>query len=206
MTKIKKYQRHSIRLPEYDYSKIGGYFITLCIREKECLLGEIVDGNMVLNDIGKIVDKYWNEIPEHFPHVELDEYIVMPNHVHGIVMITTDVRGDKRINVGARHAVPLQSRVHTITSEQFGKPVTGSIPTIVRSFKSAVTKRINELRRMAGIPIWQRNLYEHVIRGEWDLNRIRKYIINNPANWDTDTENTMHRRGDSRIAQTRRPQ
>ena len=102
----------------------------------------------------------------------MDEFIVMPNHVHGIVVIDA---------VGARHAVPLP--------EQFSKPVSGSVPTVVRSFKSAATKRINELRNTSGAKIWQRNYFEHIIRNDDELNRILEYIIGNPAQWDSDREN-----------------
>lgn len=139
---------------------------------------------MHLNEYGKIADECWCSIPEHFPNVELDEFIVMPDHVHGIIFI-----------VGARRAVPLQNinsvppnnpvppHNHVPQHEQFGKPTHGSLPTIVRGFKSATTKRINEIRNSPGDPVWQRNYWEHVVRDENDLNRIRHYIIDNPAKW-----------------------
>jgi REP element-mobilizing transposase RayT len=164
-------------LREYDYSQTGAYFITICTHERICLFGDIMNGEMRLNDAGWIVQQCWDQIPEHSPHVELGEFIVMPNHVHGIIVIA------ETPNVGARHAVPLP--------EKFCKPVPGSIPTIVRSFKSAVTKRINELRNTPGAPVWQRNYYEHIIRNEESLNRIRKYIANNPTQWELDRENPV---------------
>ena len=126
---------------------------------------------MVVNEQGIVIRECWFSIPSHFSNVELDEFIIMPNHIHGVIIITT--------YVGARHAVPLQI-------EQFGKPVRGSIPTIVCSFKSAVTKQINELRQTPSIPVWQRNYYEHVIRNEIKLNNIREYIRDNPVNWQFD--------------------
>ena len=169
--------RRSIRLLGYDYSQAGAYFVTVCAHDRMCLFGEIADGKMRLNEAGRIVQQCWNQIPEHFPHVELGEFIVMPNHVHGIVVIA------ETPNVGARHAVPLP--------EKFCKPVPGSIPTIVRSFKSAVTKRINEMRGTPGVPVWQRNYYEHVIRNDESLHCIREYIINNPLQWDMDRENMI---------------
>jgi len=175
-----KYHRRSIRLPHYDYSQAGAYFVTICVYQRECLLGEIVGGEMILNEYGKIADSCWREIPNHFPHVELDEHIVMPNHLHGIIVM-----------VGARHAVPLplQQQNGTICREKFGQPVSGTIPTVVRSFKSAVTKQINQNRNTPGIPVWQRNYYEHIIRDDNDLNRIREYIMNNPLKWCEDENN-----------------
>jgi len=165
--------RRSIRLQGYDYSRIGAYFVTVCTYHRLCLFGEIIDGRMALNDAGRIVEQCLNEISRHFPHVELDEFIVMPNHVHGIVVIA-----NRR---GTACRAP--------TTEQFGRPVTGSMPTIIRSFKSAATKRIDELRNTPGAAIWQRNYYEHVIRNDDELNRIREYIANNPAQWAIDREN-----------------
>ena len=179
-----RHHRRSIRLKGYDYSQPGTYFITICAHDRACLFGEVVDGEMRLNEYGHIVRRCWEEIPLHFPHAELDTFVVMPNHVHGIVILTVGARHD----VGARHAVPLP---HT---EQFGKPVPGSIPTIVRSFKSATTRHINALRGTPGAPVWQRNYYEHIVRNEESLNRIREYILTNPIRWAMDWENP-HREG-----------
>lgn len=174
--------RRSIRLRGYDYSQAGAYFVTVCAHDRMCLFGEIADGKMRLNEAGRIVQQCWDQIPEHFHHVELGEFIVMPNHVHGIIVIA------ETPNVGARHAVPL----HAVPlPEKFCKPVPGSIPTIVRSFKSAVTKRINELRDTPGASVWQRNYYEHVIREGESLHRIREYIANNPTQWELDRENPV---------------
>jgi len=166
------HHRKSIRLRHYDYSQSGAYFITMCTHNRECLLGEIIDREMVLNDAGEITQHYWLEVPNHFPNVVLDEYIVMPNHVHGII-VSND-------NVGARHAVPLQQ------AEQFGKPTRQSIPTIIRSFKSAVTNQINQTHQNTGSSVWQQNYYEHIIRNEIELNKTREYIVYNPINWTTD--------------------
>ncbi|MFH1395175.1 MAG: transposase [Candidatus Omnitrophota bacterium] len=123
---------------------------------------------MVLNEYGEIACKCWGEIPEHFSHVALYEYSVMPNHVHGII----------NIRRGTACRAP--------TMECFGKPVIGSLSTIIRSFKSAVTKQINAIYNTSGTRLWQRNFYEHVIRDENDLTRVREYIINNPINWELD--------------------
>jgi putative transposase len=167
-----RHHRRSLRLKDFDYAQHGVYFITICTHRRQCLLGSAINGAVRLNRHGEIADMCWRAIPRHFPHVGLDEFVIMPNHIHGI------------ITVGARHAVPLRSRI-----ERFRKPVGGSIPTIVRSFKSAVTKRINEYHSTPGLPVWQRNYYEHVIRNEDTLDRIREYILNNPVRWAFDPEN-----------------
>jgi putative transposase len=169
-----KYHRRSIRLNGYDYSQTGAYFITVCTQGRECLFGGVVDGEIRLNEYGKIAVNSWKDIPAHFRNAKLDAFLVMPNHIHGIIMI-----------VGARHAVPLHQ-------EQFGKPIPCSISTIIRSFKSAVTKRINELRQTSGIGFWQRNYYEHIIRVDDELNNIREYITNNPLRWHEDEENPIN--------------
>ena len=179
---LEQHHRRSIRLPGYDYTQIGAYFMTICTQNKRCLFGEVVDGKMQLNNLGQIVDACWRAIPDHFPNILCDAWVIMPNHMHGILVIDID-------NVGARHAVPLREP----QPEQFGNPTTGSVPTLVRSFKSTVTKRINEMRGTPGATLWQRNYYEHVIRNgtEWDF--IRKYIETNPALWAEDNENPSDR-------------
>ena len=124
-----KHHRRSIRLKEYDYSAAGAYFITISAYNREPIFGEIVNGEMRLNECGRIAASCWDEIAVHFPNVELDAFIVMPNHVHGIIVIVVDGRG---------------TACRAPTTEQFGKPVANSLPTIIRSFKSAATKRINK--------------------------------------------------------------
>jgi len=166
--------RRSLRLQGYDYGRAGGCFVTICAHERACLFGEVVDGAVRLNEVGALVRACWEEIPTHFPNVHLDAFAIMPNHVHGIVWLVT--------SVGARHAVP-------VPGERFGRPVSGSIPTIIRSFKAAVTQRINRHRRTPGASVWQRNYYEHIIRDDESLDRIREYIANNPRQWELDREN-----------------
>jgi len=173
MQDLGKYRRRSIRLKKHDYSQVGGYFITICTHNWICLLDDIINEKMQVNDYGKIVIECWNDIPKHFRDIQLDEFVVMPNHIHGILMIL-DCRG---------------TACRAPTVERFGKPVVNSLPTIVRSFKSAITNRINKLRRTPGAAIWQRNYYEHIIRNEYKLNKIRQYIQNNPLSWHLDREN-----------------
>lgn len=167
--------RRSIRLRGYDYSQVGAYFVTVCTKDRRCLFGNAADGEMQLNDAGRIVADEWIKTAEMRNNVELDEWVVMPNHFHGILVVTNG-RGTAR---------------RAPTLEQFGQPVSGSIPTIIRSFKSAVTKRINEMRGMPGAKSWQRNYYEHIIRNNDELNRIREYIANNPVQWGMDRENPV---------------
>lgn len=155
--------------------------MTIDTFDRDCMFGKVVDGTMSLNESGRIVDGCWQEIPDHFPHIELDEFVIMPNHVHGILIIVGE-----QCFVGARHAVPLHNNVPQ--REQFGKPTRGTLPTIIRSSKSATTKRINEIRNSQGEPLWQRNYFERIIRNEKELNRIREYIMNNPARWQQDEE------------------
>jgi putative transposase len=172
------HHRHSIRLKEHDYTQPGAYFITICTKQRQCLFGDIVAGEMQLNNIGKIAFNYWQEIPDHFSHIELDAFVVMPNHLHGILLIT--------------HRPSRVQDSCASTTEQFGKPVTGSISTVIRTYKAAVSRQINIIWNTKGLSIWQRNLYEHIGRDEKSLNNIRQYIIENPQRWARDLENPIH--------------
>jgi len=165
-----KHHRRSIRLKGYDYTHPGVYFVTIVAFGQEPIFGRIVEGEMELNQLGEIILEEWFKTAQIRPEIELDEFVVMPNHVHGIIWI-----------VGAR-------RRRAPTLEDFRKPVPGSIPTIVRSFKSTVTRRINLLRKTSAAPVWQRNYYEHVIKSEKELGQIRQYIRDNPLKWETDQE------------------
>ena len=186
-----RYCRHSIRLNEYDYSQAGAYFVTICAHNRECVFGNVVKGEMRLNKYGRVVEAEWIETASIRNNVELDVFVVMPNHFHGVLVIV----GGGRDTVGRDTA----RRAPTAINERFGKPTSGSLPTIVRSFKSAVTKRINELRGTPETPVWQRNYYEHVIRDEGDLNEIREYIMSNPLKWELDRENPENLRQVSAI-------
>jgi|SRR5437867_2475601 len=176
-----KHTRHSIRLQGYDYTVPEMYFVTICTFQRECLLGVVENGKIVMNHIGLIVEEEWLKTPILRPYVSLDTSVVMPNHFHGIIAITP-TGGD------TAHLAP--------TTERFAMPVTGSLPTIIRSFKSAATKRINEIRSTSGQPVWQRNYYEHIIRSEEELMKARDYIVMNPLRWYLDRENP-HRPGTS---------
>jgi putative transposase len=182
-----KYQRRCIRLKNYDYSQAGAYFITICTYKKEYILGDVVDGEMKLNEYGKLVVQEWLRTIDIRPNVELDEFIIMPNHMHGIVIITES-------NVGATCRSPKGE----VPSPLQKGPASASIGAIMAGFKSAVTRRVNVLRGTPHKPVWQRDYYEHVIRNEHDLNEIREYIVNNPLKWDLDSENPNNVRATSR--------
>jgi putative transposase len=178
----KKHNRRSIRLPEYDYTEPGAYYITICTYQKQCWFGDVVNGEMGYNQLGYIVYSFWQKLPRRFQHIQLDEFVVMPNHLHGILIIT---------DIGKK----AQGNNKSI-KEQFGKPIAGSIPTVIRSFKSSVTKRINLMRSNKIPPIWQNNYYESIVRLESGLDGVREYIINNPYQWDIDEDNPKYHSND----------
>jgi len=166
-------KRKQIRLMGYDYSSSGWYFITICVQKHQCLFGEIIDGIMKLNGAGKIINRFWLKIPKRFKNVELDKYIIMPNHLHGIIVIN---------DIGRENRAP-------------------TLGQIVAYFKYQSTKYINNMVGAgsprpihAGSPrpiqkIFQRNYYEHIICNEKSLNKIREYIRLNPKMWDRDRNN-----------------
>ncbi len=164
-----KHQRRSIRLKGYDYTQPGAYFVTICTQNRESLLGEIVEGEMMLNEYGQVVVGCWIWLAKQYPYVELDEWVVMPNHAHSIVILSG--MDDSRRG-GSRTA-----------------PTTKSLGRLVGAFKTVSTKRINQMRHTPGAPVWQRNYYEHIIRDEDELNRLRQYILDNPVQWEMDENN-----------------
>ena len=176
-----KHYRRSIRLHNYDYSA-GTYFVTICSKDRECLLGDIIDHKMELNEYGRIVERYWINITNHYPYVYLDEYIIMPNHLHGILIIKNDL--DNR--VGVQNFEPLQR----IKNNKFQHIIPKSLGSIIRGFKIGVTKWF---RKNTEIYIfWQRNYYEHIVYNEEELGRIRRYISNNPYKWTEDKDNPIN--------------
>lgn len=168
------HHRRSIRLAEYDYGQAGAYFVTICTHDHKSLFGRMIGDRVHLNGFGRTVEDEWRRTDSLRKNLQLDAHAVMPNHFHGILFMTLEGQGTAR-------------RAPTV--EQFGRPVSASLPTIVRSFKSAVTRSINAVRNTPGARVWQRNYYEHVIRSEQDMNRIREYIVANPAQWAFDREN-----------------
>lgn len=172
------HHRRSIRLTKYDYSQPGAYFITICTYKKQPWFGEIRHTQMHLNQLGKIVAQEWLRTPKIRPEIILDEWIIMPNHLHGIIIITDAVLAHQQ----ASHE-PSQSE-----SSQFCRK-SYSIPSIIAGFKSATTRQVNERRGTPRSPLWQRNYYESVVLNFDKLDGVRNYIKNNPFNWYQDSEN-----------------
>ena len=204
------------RLREYDYSQDGAYALTICTDWRKQLFGRVRNGRMVLNSAGRAVEGVWNELPVHYPHVALDVFVVMPDHVHGIVVL---VGGDSAAGsesgpalgsatVGSRpeeagykpaptpDEVPTGSRLEEAgwkpaptqdeARTQEGAPTKTrrhGVSEVVRGFKTYSGRRVNAVRGMPGTAVWQRGFYEHVVRNDEDLNRIREYIAGNPLRW-----------------------
>jgi REP element-mobilizing transposase RayT len=168
-----KHHRRSIRLHGYDYSNEGLYFLTICCQDMQCFLGHINNDVMVLNDCGDVANECWQKIPEHFPNAILHEYVIMPNHIHGIVELATKGTPD----VGAENLLPLREH-------KFQKVIPRSIASIVKGFKIGVTKWARTNTSISAF--WQRNYYEHIIRNQDSYQKISSYIISNPANWEKD--------------------
>lgn len=175
------HHRRSIRLKEYNYTTAGAYFITICTRQRECLFGTIEQGKMQLNLFGEIVQAGWSKLPDYFRLVKLDQFVVMPNHIHGIVWLgNTNCKGE----AVASKITAIEKDIHATASPlPMNGTQSGSIGAIVQNFKSVSTRRINQNRKTAGVPVWQRNYYEHIIRDDRALQHIRQYIQNNPLSW-----------------------
>ena len=203
------HNRRSIRLKGYDYAQAGLYFITICCKDMKSLFGEIVGGKMVLNKYGKIANDEWLKTPELRPNVELGEFVVMPNHIHGIIRLL----GRGELHSPDKHTIlhsPInETELHSPnnrtgelhspnnrtgelhspndrTGELHSPPRVqpNTIGAIIRGYKSSVTKQLNLLD--IGCVVWQRNYHEHIIRNEKSYQNISKYIINNPAKWAED--------------------
>jgi putative transposase len=160
---MEKHQRRSIRLPDYDYTQPGAYFVNLVVQDRQPILGEIQAGQMMLSRLGQVVRKVGSELPRHYPHLAMDILMIMPNHVHLIMELTCAPvrRGETR----------------------------RGLPEMVRALKSFSARQINRLRNTPGVPVWQRNYYDHIIRTQDEWERIRWYIENNPGLWEEDQEN-----------------
>ena len=195
------HHRRSIRLKGYDYTQQGAYFVTICTHQRNCLFGEIVDGEMKLNTNGEIARGSWLSIPRHFQNVELDEFVIMPNHLHGIILIVNNSEVEFSEVEGEALAISNDQNQQNLSRQCFAPTVnTGetikingtkpqSLAAIIQNYKSVSTRQINRINKAQGSVIWQRNYYEHIIRDEEALNNIRQYIFNNPINWVEDKEN-----------------
>jgi putative transposase len=211
---LERYHRRSIRLKGYDYAQEGAYYVTIVAHRHACLFGEVIGGGgdplvaatVRLSALGEIVRDEWLRSEQVRQEIELDEFVVMPNHIHGIVVIgglgdkpegtgrsPGDVAGP---GVGATGRSPLRLPASSSpimeTTRPHG-PAPRSLAALMAGFKSAVTSRVNAARGTPRAAVWQRNYYEHIIRDEDDLNRIREYIVNNPLEWESDRENPAWR-------------
>ncbi len=186
------HNRHSIRLKGYDYSFAGAYSVTICVNGRESLFGDVTEGEMRLTDGGWIVERGWSALPERFPNVELDEWIIMPNHFHGIIIIHD--------TVGAPLAAPNTSPNTSVATDNMNQGVlnqgaASGAPTvgeIIRAFKSISAVAVNRILNRQGVPVWQRNYYERVLRNEAELDAARRYILDNPMKWGEDRENPVN--------------
>jgi len=175
------HHRQSLRLRGYDYSQEGAYYVTICTRNRKRLFGNIIGKEMQLNEAGKMIRSIWKELPLRFPNIDLDEFIIMPNHIHAVlVIIRADIHTD-------------ESRI--LTEERPNGTLPGTVGRILQAYKSLTTdKYIAGVKQWGWKPfsrkLWQRNYWEHIIRDEKDYNYICEYIYDNPAQWDNDPLNT----------------
>lgn len=179
------HHRRSIRLKGYDYTQPGAYFVTVCTVNRRCLFGEVVNGEMRMNDVGIMVERWWQELNRKFPHIRTDEFVVMPNHIYGIIVIEP---------IGADLCVCPDQKMGGHTDQKTGERTGATLPEIVQWFKTMTTNEYIRGVKQSNWPpfpgrLWQRNYFEHVIRNEESLNRIRQYIADNPARWVQDRDN-----------------
>ena len=193
-----KHHRRSIRLKNYDYASAGAYFVTICVQHRQPLFGTIVNQTMVLNDAGIMVQTIWESLPKWFPHIEMDEFVVMPNHFHGILVIhaghnvgTSDHNtGTSDHNVGVSLVdTPMDA---PDTPDRATTRVAPTLGNMIGAFKSITTHQYIQGVRQKDWPpfdgrLWQRNYWEHIIRDEQSLHRIRNYIQSNPISWEQDS-------------------
>ncbi len=166
-----KHHRRSIRLRGYDYSQAGAYFVTICALNRECLFGEVIDGELHLNPFGMIVQRWWNELPNYDEPVRLGEFVVMPNHLHGIIVITDAAAASRSFDGGG-----------DISKKR-------TLGQLIGYLKFQITKEINSLRHTEFAKVLQRDYYEHIIRSEREWNAIAEYIRQNPRKWQNDRDN-----------------
>ena len=191
------HRRRSIRLEGYDYAGVGAYFVTICTQDRAPLFGEIVNGEMRLNGAGGMIHTVWDEIPAFYPDVGIDEFVVMPNHIHGIVLVGAAPRGHPDCDGNVPSVQPRSAQPGSVQpplGQPRGVAPTLSLPDVVHRFKVMTTKRYVGGVKQSNWPpfrgrLWQRNYYEHIIRSDESLNRIRQYIRDNPMRWAFDHEN-----------------
>jgi len=197
-------RRKSLRLRDHDYAAPGGYFVTICTQGKRCVFGRIEAGKMQLNPAGQAVQQAWLGLPQRFPSLYLDTFVVMPNHMHGVLVfvgagLAPPAAASPITIVGAKMLLFANSKdsapagVLAATSAGGASPApTGrsfALRDVVRAFKSISTIAVNRAQRRRGVQLWQRNYYEHIVRNGDDLDNIRRYVFDNPLRWDLDPEN-----------------
>ncbi|MEQ9101330.1 MAG: transposase [Imperialibacter sp.] len=185
-----KHHRRSIRLKGYDYSQQGAYFVTICNKGRHCFFGEVIDQSMILNDAGIMVDKWVQELPNKFPDIKCDVWQVMPNHFHAIIINNGNPVGAD-LCVGPNNAADVSFSPNNSTPKLLGEHKGSPLYRVIQWFKTMTTNEYIRGVKNAGWPefngkLWQRNYWEHIIRDQKSYDRIAQYIINNPANWDTD--------------------
>lgn len=188
-----KYRISSARAPFWDYGCTAAYFVTICTQDRKCYFGDVVDGKMNLSGIGIIADVLWHEIKNHTQNVELEQFVVMPNHIHGILIINNDNDDGTTHSVETTHALSLQQQSlpqQTIGQKRFQHQGKNTLSSIIGSYKSAVTKHAHRL----GFDFaWQSRFHDHIIRNEQSFQTIADYIANNPLKWGNDKFNQMNK-------------
>ena len=192
----------SIRLLDYDYTRPGVYFVTVVTYQRECLFGDVISGKIVLSEWGSLAKNEWLRLGQRFEQVSIDEFIIMPNHIHGILSIVVGAGQENMMNYGELNlsspsSVGAGQEITILSGESNLAPpllrgksrlAPGSLGAIVGAFKSTTSRLINGLHHTPAAPIWQRNYYEHIVRDDNELTRIRAYIDANPATWQADQE------------------
>jgi len=181
------HHRRSVRLKAHDYSLAGAYFVTVCTQNRECMFGKIHNAKMILNDAGRMVQGVWDKLPVRYPGVQTDAFVIMPNHIHGIIVLTgtTQRRGESRI----------RPRPGDHKDRPYGT-LPGTIGRVMQGFKSITTRKyIRGIVEYNWPPfekrLWQRNYYERVVRDDSEMHRVREYVTGNPAGWLEDEENPI---------------
>jgi REP element-mobilizing transposase RayT len=186
-----RHHRRSMRLPDYDYRTAGLYFVTICVHARECLLGEVTAGGQVeQSELGQVVQSAWLAVPRCVRSARLDEFVVMPNHFHGLLELAA-----AEPQAAAQRGAPRPAH----------GTVPGSLAAIVQMFKSVSTRRINALRRTPGARVWQRGYWEHVVRNEAELQALRRYIQENGLRWAMDRLNPQNAPTNSLVTRNARP-
>lgn len=187
-------ERKLTRLKGYDYSQAGAYFLTVCAQDRNCLFGKIKNGQMWLNDVGRMIDIWWRKIFDRYVNVSVDEYVIMPNHIHGIINIVGAIPCNRPVdNIKNKTAINDGKGENMVSPLRISNTHVG-LGQYVSWFKRMSTTEYIQHAKNDNWPrfdkrIWQRNYYEHIIRNDAELNRVRQYIIENPLKWDMDYEN-----------------